>query len=242
VIQKSLRQAFFTAFVPAHKFRTQIPHTKSRTHIPHIDMTSSLPPRPLPQDVSDYSYRYTLVQRIHCLVLATEGYSATEIERKTGISQRSQQAIRKKAYDRGFRPEEDPRILESYVIDGKRSGRPKEILEDTEKALLASVREDRSGREKSSEVLAYEQGISQSSALRILHSNRLTNVKPTTKPGLTPAMRKIRLEWCLDHQHWTGEDWKNVIWSDETSVVLGHRRGAVRVWRASNEAYDSTVI
>jgi hypothetical protein len=38
------------------------------------------------------------------------------------------------------------------------------------------------------------------------------------------------------------EDWKRVIWSDETSVVLGQRRGTVRVWRNQNEAYDRTVI
>src|SRR5947207_4517431 len=128
-------------------------------------------PRPLPQGVVDHGHRYTLVQRVHCLVLVTEGYSVAEIEKKTGVSERSQRAIRKKAYDRGFRPEEDPRILESYVIDGVKSGRPKEILKDKEEALLAAVRSDRSGREKSSEVLAYEQGISQSSALRILQSN-----------------------------------------------------------------------
>jgi hypothetical protein len=41
----------------------------------------------------------------------------------------------------------------------------------------------------------------------------MTNVKPTTKPGLTMAMQMIRLEWALAHQHWTLEDWKNVIWS-----------------------------
>lgn len=52
----------------------------------------------------------------------------------------------------------------------------------------------------------------------------------------------IRLEWALAHQHWTLDDWENVIWSDETSVILGHRRGAVRVWRAREEAYEETVI
>jgi hypothetical protein len=119
------------------------------------------PPRPLPQGVVDHGYRYTLVQRVHCLVLLIEGYSVAEIGTKTGVSERSQRAIRKKAYDHRFRPEEDPRILESYAIDGVKSGRPKEILKGKEEALLAAVRSDRSGREKSSEVLAYEQDISQ---------------------------------------------------------------------------------
>jgi hypothetical protein len=71
-------------------------------------------------------------------------------------TERSQRAIRKKAYDRGFRPEEDPRILESYVIDGMRSGRPKEILKDKEEAVLAAVRSNHLSKEESSEVLAYK--------------------------------------------------------------------------------------
>jgi hypothetical protein len=96
--------------------------------------------------------------------------------------------------------------------------------------------------EKSSEVLAYEQDIGYRSALRILKKHGLHCVKPTTKPGLTEAMKKARLEWCLAHEHWTLEDWKNVIWIDETSVILGHRRGSVRVWRGSDEAFNNTVI
>lgn len=112
----------------------------------------------------------------------------------------------------------------------------------TEQQLLESVKFDRSGREKSSEVLAYECGISRSSALRILHKYGLSNVKPTRKPGLNAVQRAARLAFCLDHINWTLEDWKRVIWSDETSVILGQRRGAVRLWRESGEAYENTCI
>ncbi|EFQ95129.1 hypothetical protein PTT_06957 [Pyrenophora teres f. teres 0-1] len=66
--------------------------------------------------------------------------------------------------------------------------------------------------------------------------------KPTRKPGLTQKMRQERLEWCLAHKDWTLEDWKNVIWSDETSVVLNHRRGGYRVWRRPEEVFTKTVI
>ena len=52
-------------------------------------VASYRPSRPLPQDVADSGYCYTLVQRVHCLVLATEGYSVAEIKRKTDISERS---------------------------------------------------------------------------------------------------------------------------------------------------------
>lgn len=67
-------------------------------------------------------------------------------------------------------------------------------------------------------------------------------VKPSYKPGLTEDMRKKRLQWAQDHAHWTLEDWKKVIWTDETAVVLGSRRGSFRVWRTANQRYDSTVV
>src|SRR6266516_1580934 len=212
------------------------------TRAPRLRSRTPPPPRPLPQGFFDHGYRYTLVQRVHCLALMTEGLWPAEIEKKTGVKPRTQRAIKKKAQDRGYNPDEDPRILESYVVDDVRPGRPQVISEDQKEALLSKVRINRAGREKSSEVLAFELGISYSSVLRMLHKEGMTNVKPTTKPGLTVAMRMIRLEWALAHQHWTLEDWKNVIWSDETSVILGHRRGAVRLWRTRGEAYEETVI
>ena len=47
---------------------------------------------------------------------------------------------------------------------------------------------------------------------------------------------EARLQFCLRYQHWTIEDWKNVIWSDETSVILGQQRGYKRrVWRTPLE-------
>ena len=75
------------------------------------------------------------------------------VEQKTGVQQRRQCNIWKKAKDRGFEPNKDPRILEVYIVDGKRSGRPKEILRDQEEDLLSSIRSNRVDREKSSEVL-----------------------------------------------------------------------------------------
>jgi hypothetical protein len=88
--------------------------------------------------------------------------------------------------------------------------------------IRRSVTKDRAGREKLSEYLAFEAGLSQTSVLRILKRSGLSRVKPSYKPGLTNEARKRRLQFCLEHADWTLEDWKNVIWMDETSVVLGH--------------------
>jgi transposase len=200
------------------------------------------PPRPLPQGTVDHAHRYSLAQRVQCLTLLAEGYSGREIQARTGVIASSQTHIKQKARKRGFEPTQDPRILDHYVEDGARSGRPKEITTATELKLLSLVQENRAGREKSAEVLAYECGISYSSALNILHKYGLRNVKPTRKPGLNTYQRAARLAFAIKHKDWTLYDWQRVIWSDETSVILGQRRGAVRLWRRSNEAYESTVI
>lgn len=63
----------------------------------------------------------------------------------------------------------------------------------------------------------------------------MTKRKPSCKPGLTQEMQEARLQFALAHKDWKLEDWKNVIWTDETSVVLGHRRGGTRIWRTANE-------
>lgn len=77
--------------------------------------------------------------------------------------------------------------------------------------------------------------ISSATVWRILHEAGFNKTKSTRTPGLTLKMRQERLAWCLAHKDWTVEDWKNVIWPDETSVVLLHRRGGPRVWRTPAE-------
>ena len=116
-------------------------------------------------------------------------------------------------------------------MDGARSSRPLKIKKETEDGLLANVVRDRIDREKSSEVLAYKAGISLSLALRILKKHGYKAVKSTRKPGLIRAQRSTRLTWCLIYTNWTLEDFKHIIWTDEISVILGHRRGQIKVWR-----------
>ena len=62
------------------------------------------------------------------------------------------------------------------------------------------------------------------------------------KPVLTKKMRQERLDWCIAHKDWTLKDWKNVIWSDETSVVLLHCKEGYRVWRRPHERFLRSCI
>jgi hypothetical protein len=59
---------------------------------------------------------------------------------------------------------------------------------------------------------------------------------------LTAAIKSERYKFILAHRYWTLEDWKAVIWLDETSIVLGHRRGGYWVWRRPYEAYVRSYV
>jgi NADH:ubiquinone oxidoreductase subunit 3 (subunit A) len=89
-----------------------------------------------------------------------EGFLSRDIEKRTGIKQSAQSRIKKRAFACGYPPEQDPQILSQYIEDAPRSGRPKQVSPATEQQLIKIVRMNRSEREKSSEVLAYECGIS----------------------------------------------------------------------------------
>jgi hypothetical protein len=45
------------------------------------------------------------------------------------------------------------------------------------------------------------------------------------KPYLRLAKKKKRLRWSKKHRHWTEEDWKKVLWTDESKFeVFGSQR------------------
>ena len=50
------------------------------------------------------------------------------------------------------------------------------------------------------------------------------------KPYLRLANKRKRLRWAKEHRHWTEEDWKKVLWTDESKfeVFGSHRRTFVR--------------
>ncbi len=42
-------------------------------------------------------------------------------------------------------------------------------------------------------------------------------LKARRKPYLTKKHKEARLHWVYEHPGWTLEDWKGVIWTDETT-------------------------
>lgn len=190
-----------------------------------------------------------IATRALVVTLKAEGRTTLNIAERTTLNPRTIDRIYARAIDAGFDPAAKPlTICDAYLADKPRSGRPTKQDEETKIEVVRLVRVDRYGREKTCADLAgdlsshFGREISETTVGRMLRDAGFRKTKPTRKPGLTARMRKERLDWCLERRHWTLEDWKAVIWTDETSIVLLHRRGGYRLWRQPEEKVQKSCI
>ena len=54
---------------------------------------------------------------------------------------------------------------------------------------------------------------------------------------MSSVQKKAHLKFAKDHIHWTLEEWRRVIFSDEMALQTGENEGTVWVWRSPEEEY-----
>jgi len=54
------------------------------------------------------------------------------------------------------------------------------------------------------------------------------------KSFISPINKKSRLKWAEKHHNWTIDEWRNVVWTDESPFVLRYQ-GPKRVLRLTSE-------
>jgi transposase len=67
--------------------------------------------------------------------------------------------------------------------------------------------------------------ISYQTILNSLRKIRIDPRKKSKKPFLSKKHQQERLKWARAHQHWTVDDWRRVIFSDETKINLWNSDG-----------------
>ena len=156
-----------------------------------------------------------------------------------------------RAFARGFNPDTCKIVKVEHVQDDDKSGRLKcsQVVVDL---ILKTVIKDRQTRQQSSQAIANEvsktpgiASVSASTVWRVLTAEGFRLYKRIFKPGLTKDNRIKRLRWCEEHSEenrWTLERWKNVIWTNKTSVQLQSVRGKRRVQRKPDEEFIKDVI
>ena len=59
---------------------------------------------------------------------------------------------------------------------------------------------------------------------------------------LTPAHVASRERWAMQRSHWRAQQWRRIVFTDETRFRLFKSDGRVRVWREPNQAYQSDCV
>ena len=57
------------------------------------------------------------------------------------------------------------------------------------------------------------------------------------KPKITMRNSGCRLEWYKARHHWTLEQWKRVLWSDESHFTIWQSYAQIWVWLMPGECY-----
>ena len=86
-----------------------------------------------------------------------------------------------------------------------------------------------------------EKKVSKSTVRRALHDLNLSSCVAPSKPLVSDANAKKRYEWALAHQDWTVDNFKRVLWSDETTIRL-FQGSPGRVWREPHEKWEIDCI
>ena len=143
------------------------------------------------------------------VLLKEEGYKNCEIARRLSLSEASVCRIlcRYKKQE-SFSPK-------------KRTGRPRKTTARTDRTIkrICQVKPSISSSEihRSLPILS---DVSLRTIRRRLNKDLgLPARKPSEKPLLTPRMANQRLSFCQRYLHWTAEDWRKVMFSDESTFL-----------------------
>jgi transposase len=112
--------------------------------------------------------------------------------------------------------------LHHTVQDLPKTGRPHKVDDRTKRRLARMVQkgEIRTATELAQTATSHEiVHISARTARRTLHEQGLKAMRMINKPLLTRAHKRKRLEFARAHMDWTSEEWKQVIFSDETVIT-----------------------
>ncbi|KAM9473079.1 transcription activator BRG1-like [Salvelinus alpinus] len=127
---------------------------------------------------------------------------------------------------------------------------PVEILQEREYRLQARVLRRVASKNHLSSVptlttefqTASGSNVSTRTVRRELHEMGFHGRAAAHKPKITMRNAKRRLEWCKARRHWTLEQWKRVLWSDESRFTIWQSDGRIWLWRMPGESYLTECI
>lgn len=108
--------------------------------------------------------------------------------------------------------------------------------------LITSRKADNASQVTKSLQNVIAQPVSTKTVRRALRGAGMKAVVKRKRPKLTAVHRRKRLEWAEAHVNWTLEDWKRVIWTDESKINRFGSDGRVWVWKKAGEGLNDRLV
>jgi Transposase/DDE superfamily endonuclease/Helix-turn-helix domain len=172
-------------------------------------------------------------ERYTVKMLKKENKSAAEIGRILGRSPTSIKSCLKRL----------ELTTDTAYLKRPNCGRKRIIDERTERRVLREIKTNPSLKKLPKRDLAKEissgmpKTFSSATLVRTLKENGFKSRVARKKPFISEENRHKRLKWARDHKNFKREDWRRVLWTDESSVSTDSY-GKVRVWCRKDELYD----
>lgn len=180
-------------------------------HIYFLTSISSAMPKILSND-----------KRNNAKSLILHGKDTATIAERTGVSKLTVNRLRNTLNPHYERP---------------KGGRPRLVPDSEDATLKLKVRSNciKSAKDGQQYLNGLGYDISYHTALKKMKSVSFHPALKKKKPFLTKKHMKDRLRWAKEHRDWTVEDWKNVIFSDETKINMWESDGAVYTWKEDGQ-------
>jgi len=159
-------------------------------------------------------------KRTDAVALLNQGLSYKKIAAKLSISKSTVRNIRKSLAPARQNP---------------RAGRPKLLSSRDEQFIIRKITSgeaDTAVEARQSIEECHRIQVSADTVRRTLKNSGLRARAKVKKPYLKPQHIKARLEFANRHKDWTVEDWKRVIWSDETKINRFSSDGRKWCWKS----------
>jgi transposase len=170
--------------------------------------------------------RTDIEQRAQVITLLEEGYSTHAVASRVGINQSTVVRIGKRKDDTGSNK------------DRYRSGRPRLLNKRDERnaVRLISTQQCSTAVEVQRELSSHHNTVvSAQTVRRVLTRNGLCARVFLNKAFLSKRHKASRLSFAKKYKNWTVEDWRKVVWSDESKFQIFGSDGRKYCWKKPGE-------
>ena len=122
--------------------------------------------------------------------------------------------------------------------DKNRSGRPKSLSDRNIRELKRLVQDDHrlSAAKITTDLnMSLFKPMSKRTVRRYLKKLGYEYAVEIKRQWLSTKHRKARVRYCERYQHWTFQDWRKVIFSEESTFYVLKRKNHVKIWRTDDE-------